>query len=202
MLAGSLNLDFAAATGGTSATALTAEMAGLEQEASTPAPGASPTDPPVFVVAGGGIGTLLGASISVTGGSRVDGNMAGARVSGGSPNFTGIGGAVFSALGPTTIRRSTIDGNTALGSGGGVWNRRSLTVVGSKIADNTAALSMGGGLFNSGSGVASILRSTMQANRSSFGAGAYNLGRWDSSRPAWFGTGPRCEGVASPARGD
>jgi hypothetical protein len=175
VLAGSLNLDLATATGGTDAAALSADIARLDGEVAA-APGTLLGDPPGPVVAGGGIGTLLGASIAVTGGSHVDGNLAGARVSGGHPNSIGTGGGLFSALGPTTVLGSTVDGNTSLGSGGGLWNRASLTVVGSTIADNRAVVSPGGGLYNSAAGTASIVRSTLRANRASLGGGAYNLG--------------------------
>ena len=78
LLAGSLGLDFTTATGGTSPAALTADIAQLEQEvASTASRVGRSTDPSGFVVSGGGIGTLLGASITVTGGSHVDDNLSG-----------------------------------------------------------------------------------------------------------------------------
>jgi hypothetical protein len=177
LLAGLLNLDFTTATGGMSPAAVTAVIAQLEHEvASTAPPNGSMSDPSGFVVSGGGIGTLLGGSISVTGGSHVDGNVSGVRVPQGNPNSIGIGGGLFSGLGPITVRGSTVAGNTSLGSGGGIWNQGSLTVVGSTIGDNRAALSLGGGLYNSAVGTASILRSTLRDNRASLGGGAYNLG--------------------------
>jgi hypothetical protein len=125
-------------------------------------------------VAGGGIGTLLGASVTVRS-SHVDGNFSGAQVSGSDPHSIGIGGGLFSAVGPTTVQGSSVDGNTSLG-GGGIWNGGSLTVVGSTVADNRAVLSPGGGLFNPAGGTASIFRSTLRANRAGLGGGADNLG--------------------------
>jgi hypothetical protein len=176
LLAGSLGLDFNSATG-TNAAGVTAVIAQLEQNVqSTVGPGGSFNDPSGFVVSGGGIGTLLGASITVSGNSHVDDNLAGVRVIGGNPNSIGIGGGLFSGLGSITIRGSTVNGNTALGSGGGIWNQGALTVVGSKITNDTAALSLGGGLYNSAGATASILRSSFQANRARLGGGAYNLG--------------------------
>jgi hypothetical protein len=177
VIADALGLDFTTATGGTSRAALTADIAQLEQEvSSTASQGGSLNDPPGFVVSGGGIGTLLGASITITGGSHVDNNLSGARVSAGNPNSIGIGGGLFSGLGPITIRGGTVNGNTSLGSGGGIWNRGSMTFVGSSIANNNAVLSPGGGLYNATGGTASILRSTIKGNRASHGGGVYNRG--------------------------
>jgi hypothetical protein len=176
VLASSLNLDFTTATGGSNAAAVTADIARLEQNVqATVAPGGS-FDPSGFVVSGGGIGTLLGASITVSGGSHVDDNLAGLRVSGGNPNSIGIGGGIFSGLGSVTVRGSTISGNTSLGSGGGIWNQGALTIAGSTISNDTAAQSLGGGLYNTPDGTASILRSTLRGNRAGLGGGAYNLG--------------------------
>jgi hypothetical protein len=177
LLAGTLGVDFTTATGGLSPAGVTTVIAQLEQEvASTASQGASLNDPPGFVVSGGGIGTLLGASITVTGGSDVDGNLSGVQVATGNPNSIGIGGGLFSGLGPITVGNSTVNGNTALGSGGGIWNRGSLTLVGSSIANNNAVLSPGGGLYNANGGTASILRGTLRANRASLGGGVYNRG--------------------------
>ena len=80
LLADTLGVDFTTATGGTSPAALTADIAQLEQEvASTSSQGGSLNDPSGFVVSGGGIGTLLGGAITVTGGSRVDANLSGSE---------------------------------------------------------------------------------------------------------------------------
>ncbi|MGE3820215.1 MAG: hypothetical protein AB7I30_12415, partial [Isosphaeraceae bacterium] len=178
VLAGALGLDFTTATGGTSPAALAAEITRLEQEvASSAEGGGSLTDPPGFVVAGGGIGTLLGASITIAGGGQVIGNLAGAQVSGGNPNSIGVGGGLFAATGPTHVRHGAVIGNTALGGGGGgLWNGGSLTVVGSVIARNTAVRSTGGGLHNASGASATLRRGTIRDNRASSGGGAYNLG--------------------------
>ena len=177
VLAGSLGLDFTTATGGTSAAEVSADLTELQQEATASGKtGSGLTVPPASLVAGGGIGTLLGAPITVGGGSRVVGNFAGARVSGGNPDTIGIGGGIFAARGTTTVLGSTVGGNTSLGGGGGIWNGGSLKVSGSTISGNRAVLSPGGGLFNSAGATASILRSTLRANQGSLGGGAFNLG--------------------------
>jgi hypothetical protein len=161
LLAASLGVDF------TGSAALTAEIARIEQEVGSPSG---------FVVSGGGIGTLLGASITVAGGSHVDDNLSGFQVSSGNPLSIGIGGGLFSGTGPINVTGSTVNGNTALGSGGGIWNQGSMTVVGSSIASNDAVDSPGGGLYNTTDGSASILRSTIKSNRASQGGGVYNQG--------------------------
>ena len=177
VLAGELGISFTTATGGLSRAGLSAEIAQLEQEvAASASQVGSPSAPAGFVVSGGGIGTLLGASITVSGGSHVDDNLSGVRVSAGNPHSIGIGGGLFSGLGPITVRGGTVNGNTALGSGGGIWNRGLMTIVGSSIANNEAVMSPGGGLYNSTPGTASILRSTLRANRASHGGGVYNRG--------------------------
>jgi hypothetical protein len=181
VLAGSLNLDFTTATGGTSTTMLAAGIAQFEQDATTNAePGTSPPEPPGVLVAGGGIGTLLGSTITVAGSSEVDGNFSGATVSGGNPNTVGIGGGITAVLGSIMIQGSHVDGNTSVGNGGGIWNRGPLTVVASTLASNNASGSapgsLGGGLFNFSGGTTSLLHSTLRANRSGFGGGVYNLG--------------------------
>jgi hypothetical protein len=59
-----------------------------------------------------------------------------------------------------------------------------MTLVGSSIANNTAVMSPGGGLYTSTGGTASILGSTLRANRARRGGGVYNrgtLGLVDSS---------------------
>lgn len=177
LLADSLGVDFTTATGGTSPAALAADIAQLEQEvASTTSQGGSLNSPSGFVVSGGGIGTLLGASITVTGGSHVEDNLSGLRVSAGNPSSIGIGGGLFSGLGPITIRDSAVNGNTSLGSGAGIWNRGSMTFFRSSIANNTAVMSPGGGLYNATGGTASILHSTINGNRASHGGGVSNRG--------------------------
>jgi hypothetical protein len=171
VIADSLGLDFDTATGGTSASALSAEISSLDQGIASTA-GA----PSASIVAGGGIATLLGASITVAGGSHVDDNLAGAQPSGGNSNSIGVGGGLFAARAPINVAGSTVDDDTARGSGGGIWNGASLTVTGSTIAGNGAVLSPGGGLFNSTGANASIVRSTLRSNSAALGGGADNLG--------------------------
>jgi hypothetical protein len=158
--------------------------------------------PPGLLVTGGGIGTLL-APISVTGGSQVDGNLCGQRVSGGNDKSVGIGGGVFSITGSTTIDQSTVaankapylDGggifdfrgtvtldhatisdNSAFGDGGGIWSGGSLLCNASTVADNTAGVA-GGGLFNAPRGQALVLGSEFTGNQAAVGGGLANLGK-------------------------
>ena len=177
VLADGLGIDFATATGGMSRADVDAVISQVEQEAASPAaPGGSLGGPSGFVVSGGGIGTLLGASITIAGGSHVDGNLAGFRVPAGNANSIGIGGGLFSGLGSISVRSSTVDGNTAMGSGGGVWNRGTTNVVGGSIAQNEAVSSAGGGLYNSQGATATIVRGRLDRNRGSLGGGILNRG--------------------------
>ncbi len=173
LLAGKLGLDVTSATGGTTLSALNAEIAQINQDVS---PTASTSNPSGFVVSGGGIGTLLGASITVSGGSHVDDNLSGARVSSGNPNSIGIGGGIFSGLGSVRVTNSTVNGNIALGAGGGIWNMGTTTLVGSSLSHNTAFLSPGGGLENTTTGTVSITRSLIQGNSAGTGGGIFNGG--------------------------
>jgi fibronectin-binding autotransporter adhesin len=176
LIAASLGLDFTTATGGTSPDAFTADITRIEQAASADTPGVLPGPDSAFVVSGGGIGTLLGGSITVAGDSHVDDNIAGFKISTGNPDSIGIGGGLFSGLGSITVTGSTVDGNTALGSGGGIWNLGSMTFVASSLASNDAVNSPGGGLYNATGATASILRGTIKGNRASLGGGIYNRG--------------------------
>jgi fibronectin-binding autotransporter adhesin len=170
LLAGTLGVEFTPA-------ALTAEIAQVGREvAFTNSQGGSVNDPSGFVVSGGGIGTLLGASITVGGGSHVDDNLSGFQVSTGNPHSIGIGGGLFSGLGSITVSGSMVNGNTSLGSGGGIWNEGSMTFVGSSMNSNNAVDSSGGGLYNATGGTASILRGTINGNSASQGGGVYNRG--------------------------
>ncbi|HEV3121339.1 MAG TPA: hypothetical protein VGY53_05530 [Isosphaeraceae bacterium] len=136
---------------------------------------------PALLVAGGGIGTLQGAPVSISGGSRIDGNFSGVKVSGGNPNSVGIGGGLFAFLSTITVDQSLIAGNIATGDGGGIWSRRSLTITGSTVAGNTAfgatQIARGGGLFIARRGNVSIQNSSIVSNLANFGGGAFNLGR-------------------------
>ena len=180
LVAGSLGIDFTTATGGLTPDAVTAEISAVESEVvSTNAEGE-----PGFLVSGGGIGTLLGGSITVSGGSHVDDNLSGLQVPSGNSRSIGIGGGLFSGLGSITLNNSTVNGNTSTGSGGGVWNQGSMTVVSSAISNDTAMQSPGGGLFNSIHATASFLRGTLKGNRASDGGGVYNRGSLNLTKSA------------------
>jgi hypothetical protein len=135
---------------------------------------------PGFVVAGGGIGTLQGAPVMVTGGSTVGGNFAGLRVDGGNPNSVGVGGAIATFLSPVTIDQSAVVGNSASEDGGGIWNRGDVTITRSTVAGNTGLGetlgSLGGGMFLGSPGTATVMCSTFRNNQSEFGGGVFSFG--------------------------
>lgn len=177
LIAGSLGLDFTTATGGTSPSAFADEISQIETEvSSTGAAGGSSNGVSGFVVSGGGIGTLLGAPISIAGNSHVDHNLAGLQDPVGNSHTVGIGGGLFSGLGTISLKNSTVSGNTSRGAGGGVWNLGSTTVVGSTVSNNVALQSPGGGLYNSIFGSALVSRSVFLGNRASNGGGFFNRG--------------------------
>jgi hypothetical protein len=155
---------------------------------------------PFLLVGGGGIGTLA-APISVTGGSEVNGNVCGRRDR--SVQTTGLGGGVFSVLGPVavdhsavegnqapygdgggiyhlfnvlTLDHATISGNSAAGDGGGIWNGGRLRADHARIRNNTAG-GDGGGLFNADGGRARIVDSAFIGNSAGHtGGGIANAG--------------------------
>ena len=88
-------------------------------------------------------------------------------------DLDGPGGGVY-AGGATTIRRSTIRGNSAGAnlSGGGVYASTDITIVDSTIAGNTAR--NGGGLFVRGS--ATIVNSTFTGNGATGGGEGAGIG--------------------------
>jgi predicted outer membrane repeat protein len=159
---------------------------------------------PFLLVGGGGIGTLL-APISVTDGSEVNGNFCGRRDRSRLPT-TGLGGGVFSVLGPVvidhaaleynqapfgdgggiynafnllTLDHATVNGNSAAGDGGGIWNRGVLWCDDSAITNNTAA-GDGGGLFNAAGGWARVVDSAFTGNSAGHtGGGIATAGRLD-----------------------
>jgi hypothetical protein len=172
--------DFTTLTGGTSPDQAKSLIHQVEQEIAA-AHGLGPNAlPPGFVVAGGGIGTLLGAPVIVTGGSTVGGNFSGRRVDGGNPNSVGVGGATATLLSPVTVDRSNIVSNSASEDGGGIWNRRDVSITRSHVVGNTGLGqtlgSLGGGLFLGSEGAATVSGSHFKYNNSEFGGGAYNLG--------------------------
>src|SRR5262249_53392686 len=148
--------DLAAAVGGAGGADMLRALSQVEGAARQAAPRLERAandlpQPPGLLVTGGGIGTLL-ATISVTGGSQVDGNLSGQRVSGGNDSSVGLAGGVISILGAVTIDHSAVDDNVALyGAGGGIFDVfGGLTITDSTINGNSAAVD-GGGIWNGGS---------------------------------------------------
>jgi hypothetical protein len=208
--------NFATAVGGPGGAAMLAALQQVQQVAMPLAQTlaqavAELPEPPGLVVTGGGIGTLL-APISVTGGSQVNGNLSGERVSGGNDKSVGFGGGVFSILGSTTIDDSTlaanqapyldgggifdfrgtvaldhatVSGNSAFGDGGGIWSGGQFSCESSTLADNTAGAT-GGGLFNGLVGQAQVMDSEVQGNRATAGGGMSNLGQLTVARSKVF----------------
>jgi hypothetical protein len=172
--------DFTTLTGGVSPDQATALIHQVEQEIATAHGLDAGSAPSGFVVAGGGIGTLQGAPVMVTGGSTVGGNFSGLRVDGGNPNSVGVGGATATFLSPVTVDRSTVVGNSSSEDGGGIWTRLGATISHSTVAGNTGLGetlgSLGGGLFLGSPGTATVIGSTFRDNQSEFGGGAFSFG--------------------------
>jgi hypothetical protein len=131
------------------------------------------------VVAGGGIGTLLGARVQITGGSNVDRNLSGGMVTTTVP--VGIGGGVATFLNRVDVDQGRVINNTSTEDGGGLWNRRDVRITRSTLAQNSALGltlgALGGGLFlGSPSRDSLISNSIVRDNRSEFGGGLFNLG--------------------------
>ena len=135
---------------------------------------------PNFVVAGGGIGTLLGSPVIMTSGSSVAGNNAGLRVNGGNPNSVGVGGGVATFLSQVVIDESAVLENASSEDGGGIWTRSNVSISRSTVAGNNGLGetlgSIGGGLFLGSPGQALIRDSSFQRNHAEFGGGVHNLG--------------------------
>lgn len=98
---------------------------------------------------GGGIASIYGAPIEVLDDSEVRGNHFAALPTSTLP-AAGIGGGIFSNIGPIVIDHSTVSDNVATKDGGGVWNGQSLTISNSTVTGNKAT-GVGGGIFNRGS---------------------------------------------------
>jgi uncharacterized repeat protein (TIGR01451 family)/CSLREA domain-containing protein len=123
---------------------------------------------------GGGLGTSVGADLTVTN----------CTISG---NHASNGGGGINNDGTLTIINSTISGNSSDGGGGGIRNRGTLTFTNTTISGNSATRK-GGGLLNDGIGTAHITNSTITNNRannedlgdcetgSCTGGGIYNNG--------------------------
>ena len=90
----------------------------------------------------------------------------------------GIGGGIYAqGSGALTIKRCTINKNTAKMNGGGVYNLDGgLTVINSLIVDNTATTMNGGGIYSSNSTSVSLAYCTISNNKASnsgSGGGVY-----------------------------
>ena len=92
------------------------------------------------------------------------------------------GGAL---AGTATLVRSTISGNSAIGSGGGLYVRSDLVMVDSAVTDNDAFATQdgyaapGGGVY--AGGAATILRSTIANNRTQGDGGGISRGESSTS---------------------
>jgi hypothetical protein len=172
--------SFAVAAGGAGGTAMLNGLAQLQQalqQSAGPLQAAEQQIPYSLgvLVAGGGIGVLL-APVSITTGSKVDGNLAGKNVLGANQNLIGLAGGIFQVLGTVTINQSQIDENQAPnGDGGGIWNGGTLTILSSNVSGNKAA-GDGGGLFNISGGQTTVQNSTFSGNQASSGGGMANQG--------------------------
>ena len=198
-LASRLNISYHTLTGMT--IQQSEALAGKVEAEIAIAHGVDPSQfPPGLVIAGGGIGTLQGARVEITGGSRVDGNYSGVRLANSAPNVTpnsssvGIGGGVATFLSRIIVDQSTVAGNTSSEDGGGLWNVRGVSITsGSFVTGNTARGltlgSLGGGLFLGPTSAGSLISdSTFSKNAAAgllaqnpppaggFGGGAYNQG--------------------------
>ena len=126
----------------------------------------------VGATAGGG-GLRIGAATPMTvTTSEISANTS--TVS--DPGASNVGGGVLN-LGATTIRRSTISGNSLSGGtqgGGGIRDESSLTLVNDTIADNTATSGGGGGLDAAGT-TTGIFNSTFSGNNAATGDGLQRL---------------------------
>jgi hypothetical protein len=175
-----INGDFTTLTDGVSPDQARALIRQVEQEIAT-GHGLDPNAiPPNFVVAGGGIGTLLGAPVIVSNGSSIAGNNAGLRVDGGNPNSVGVGGGVVALRGRVVVDESAVLENAASEDGGGIWSLGNVSISRSTVAGNNGLGetlgSIGGGLFVGSLGQASIRDSSLEQNHAEFGGGVYNLG--------------------------
>jgi hypothetical protein len=131
------------------------------------------------VVAGGGIGTLLGARVQIESGSGVNENYAGLMATTTVP--VGIGGGVVAFLSRVDVDRGAVSNNTSTEDGGGIWGRRDVRITHGTLAQNNALGqtlgALGGGLFLGSPSRGSLIEnSTVRDNGSEFGGGIFNLG--------------------------
>lgn len=165
--------QFAATLSGPNGGALLAALPQIQSESDLYAQLA--VNLPGPLVAGGGIATLL-APISVSGGSEVNNNFAGQRVSGGNDSSVGIGGGLFSVLGWISVDHSSVSGNQApFGGGGGIFDWLGLVTLDQAAIDGNSTGANGGGFWIGGGLFANS--STLSGNAASVeGGGLYNAG--------------------------
>ncbi|CAN5338607.1 hypothetical protein BH11PLA2_BH11PLA2_37150 [soil metagenome] len=88
-----------------------------------------------------------------------------------SGNTASYGGAIYSVNAATTIRNSTISGNSASGYGGGLWSDGTSSIINSTFSGNSAYL--GGAIYNL-VGPANITNTTISGNSATLYAGGIN----------------------------
>jgi hypothetical protein len=177
LIAGSIGSDYQSLTGLTPQQS--ADLIGQVESEIASAHGVDPSTIAGRVVAGGGIGTLLGARVQIEGGSGVNGNYAGRMATTAVP--VGIGGGVVAFLSRVDVDRGTVSNNTSTEDGGGIWARRDVRITHGTLSQNNALGqtlgALGGGLFlGSPSRDSLIENSKVQDNGSEFGGGVFNLG--------------------------
>ncbi|MCA9081726.1 MAG: hypothetical protein KDA58_14285, partial [Planctomycetaceae bacterium] len=131
-------------------------------------------------------GQLMLESVTLTGNSAA--SFGGAIYSSGivhliasqlTDNQAASGGALYIARADasTTIRDSELSGNRA--SNGAIYNLGELSLQSSLLTDNRPMNfgGLGGGIFNGGSGVLSIVNSTLSGNQAAYGGGLINYGQ-------------------------
>jgi hypothetical protein len=96
---------------------------------------------------GGGLSSVLGGPVEISGGSVIADN--GFADTNKGKVAMGVGAGIFANLGPIMIDGSSISGNIATGDGGGIWNGSSLSISNSTVRQNQA-VGHGGGIFNQG----------------------------------------------------
>ena len=132
-----------------------------------------------LLVAGGGVATLLGAPITISGGSIVGDNVAGRSV---RPRpVVAVGGGVFAGIGSLTLSSSLVTGNKSFGSGGGLWAGGPLHVSQSILSRNIstpgASSAFGGGAYLGGRAATEWAGTLITENQADQGGGIYNAGR-------------------------
>jgi hypothetical protein len=141
---------------------------------------------------GDGGAILNRESLTITG-SSILGNAVSSR-----------GGGIFND-GTAKFIGSTVSDNWGGFAGGGIFNGGNLEVINSTLSGNFTA-TYGGGVYNNGSGMASILGSTLTDNYGYYGAGFYNQNggtaiitnsTLSGNTAGWFGGGMGNHGTAT-----